>query len=71
MVEKSVKIFSIRLVKLQQCIEGLRKDVVEDLLLDPSKDLLAEAPQYKLEAIRMVIDAIGEQVSDMKMIWHD
>jgi len=69
MVEKSVKIFSIRLEKLQKGI-GELKQVVDDMLVDSAKNQFDEAPEYKLKAIQMIIDDIERSVDDMKMVWR-
>jgi len=64
-VEKSVKIFSIDLYKLQRTV-GELNEVVETMLIDPSRDDLHEAPEYKQEAMNMMIIDIKKMVKDIE-----
>jgi hypothetical protein len=65
-VEKSVKIFSIDLSRLQRTV-GELKEVVDSMLIDPNRDDLDEAPEYKQEAMNMMIIDIKKMVKDIKL----
>lgn len=65
MVEKHVKIFNIRLKKLQQAAADA-SDIVSNMLIEQNRDDLCEAPEYKLKSMRMIMNGLSDLVSDMK-----
>ncbi len=65
MVEKHVKIFSIRLTKLQRAVGDLN-EVVKEYLIDQNADDMDETPEYKLKAIKFMVLSIDTLLQDMR-----
>jgi len=67
MIEKFVKLFSVRLDKLQRTV-GEMKEIVDTMLIDNSVDDFSKLPEYKQEAIRMILDALELQIRTYKLL---
>jgi hypothetical protein len=65
-VEKCVKIFSIDIGKLQRNVGDL-KEVVDTMLIDENRDDLDEAPEFKQEAMNMMIIDIKKMIKDIEL----
>lgn len=65
MVEKHVKIFSIRLTKLQASVQDLNKMVIE-YLINKDADDFAEVPEYVKNAVQIVVIQLDWLVQSLK-----
>lgn len=69
MVEKSVKIFSIRMGEIQECIEVLKREIVYNILSNFPRDGLSKAQWDEMKTIATLIDEMSKNVDKMRMLW--